>query len=64
MNFSSPISPFGLLLGPEHDDLERLPLEELRLIQEYERQRLGLTKTVSIGVGIAGALVTGKILLK
>lgn len=63
MNFSS-VSPLSLLLGSERDDLERVPLEELRLIHEYERQRLGLTKTVGFGVGIAGALATGKIILK
>jgi hypothetical protein len=64
MNFSPSFSPFNLLLGPERDDLERLPLDELRLVHEYERQRLGLTKTVGIGIGVAGALATGKIILK
>jgi len=43
---------------------ERIPLEKLRLIHEYEQQRLGLTRTVGIGAGIVGALATGKILLK
>lgn len=64
MNFSPSFSSLSLLLGPEQDDLERLPLEELRHVQAYERQRLGLTKTVGVGVGVVGALATGKILLR
>lgn len=64
MIFPPSISPFGLLLGPERDDLERTPLEELRLMHENERQRLGLTRTVGIGAGITGALAAGRILLK
>ncbi len=64
MIFPPSISPFGLLLGTERDDLERTPLEELRLMHENERQRLGLTRTVGIGAGITGALAAGRILLK
>ncbi|MBA3670537.1 MAG: hypothetical protein H0W68_00760 [Gemmatimonadaceae bacterium] len=58
------MSPFDLLLSSEPDNLEELPLEELRYIHECERQRLGLTRTVGVLGGITAAVAAGKLIRK
>lgn len=61
MRLAPPLSPLGLLLSSEPDDLDSLSTEELRHIHACERQRLRLTETVGVGTGIVAALAAGRI---